>query len=53
MIETKTEIRQAILELINGPNTDLAPTIPPDTKLRSIYVDKNNVGYIRMGRQCS
>ena len=45
-IDKHQQIRQAILELINGPNTDLAPTIPLDTKLRSIYVDKNNVGYI-------
>ena len=45
-IDTHQQMRQAILELIKGPNTDLAPTIPPDTKLRSIYVDKDNVGYI-------
>jgi len=40
------QMRQAILEVIKGPNTDLAPTIPPDTKLRSIYIDKYNVSYI-------
>lgn len=46
IIDKHQQMRQAILELIKGPNTDLAPTIPPDTKLRSIYVDKDNVGYI-------
>ena len=40
------EIHYAISELIKGPiDIGLVPTIPPDTKLRSFYLDKNGVGY--------
>ena len=40
------QIRQALLELIKGPYTDLVRTVSPDTKLRSFYIDKHSVGYI-------
>ena len=45
-INTHQQIRHVLLELIKGPHTDLAPTIPPDTRLRSIYIDKDKVGYV-------
>ncbi|MFH1288381.1 MAG: GerMN domain-containing protein [bacterium] len=40
------QIKQAIIELIKGPNKDLIPVIPDGAMLKEVYLDKNGTAYV-------
>lgn len=40
------QIKQAVMELINGSSKDLVPVIPDGTVLKEVYLDKNGTAYV-------
>lgn len=44
------EAKQAVEELIKGPQNGLNPTIPPGVKLRQLYVDGRGIAYVDFTR---
>ncbi|MGM0453446.1 MAG: GerMN domain-containing protein [Thermodesulfobacteriota bacterium] len=43
--------RRIIEELIDGPQTDLIPTMPARTKLRAVYLDDRQTAYVDLSRE--
>lgn len=44
------EAKQAVDELIKGPQGDLNPTIPEGTELRQLYIDGQGTAYVDFSR---
>lgn len=44
------EARRTVAELIKGPQNDLNPTIPPDVRLRQLYIDGRGTAYVDFSR---
>jgi hypothetical protein len=41
------QAKQIVVELINGPNSrDLLPTVPKETRLRGLYLDRGGTAYV-------
>lgn len=40
------QIKQAVIELINGPGKELVPVIPDGAVLKEVYLDKNGTAYV-------
>lgn len=44
------EARRTVAELIKGPQNGLNPTIPPDVRLRQLYIDGRGTAYVDFSR---
>jgi spore germination protein GerM len=44
------EAKRTVEELINGPQGELNPTIPPGVKLRQLYIDGRGTAYVDFTR---
>lgn len=49
--DTAAFCRRMINALIEGPESDLLPTIPGKTKLRAVYLDNGQTAYVDLSRQ--
>jgi hypothetical protein len=48
--DTSDQIAETVRELINGPTTEgLARILPPDTKLRQVFVTEHGTAYVNFG----
>lgn len=46
------QAKQIIVELINGPNRDdLLPTLPPETRVLSLFIDRFKTAYIDLSEE--
>ncbi len=46
------QAKQIIVELINGPNRDdLLPTLPPETRVLSLFIDRFKTAYIDLSNE--
>lgn len=45
------QIRTVVEELVKGPKTPLAPTLPPDTKVLEVFVTGRGVAYVDLSKQ--
>lgn len=50
---TVEQVKSAILELIKGPTTALATTIPEETTVQAIFLDEKGCAYIDFSRAIS
>lgn len=48
------QAKQIVVELINGPQeAGLLPTLPPQTRLRGLYLDRNGTAYVDLSSEVS
>jgi len=45
------QIHTVVEELVKGPKTELAPTLPPDTKVLEVFVTGRGVAYVDLSKQ--
>ncbi len=46
------QAKQIVVELINGPeDPDLRPTLPPETSLRGLYLDRRGTAYVDLSEE--
>lgn len=45
------QIRTVVEELVKGPKTELAPTLPPDTKVLEVFVTGRGIAYVDLSKQ--
>ncbi len=50
---TVEQIKSAIVELIKGPTTALAPTVPAGTVVREVFLDEKGCAYVDFSRAIS
>ncbi len=49
---TPTEdAKRALAELVKGPESDLAPTIPPAARVRNLFIDSSGTAYADFDRE--
>ncbi|MEK7798979.1 MAG: GerMN domain-containing protein, partial [Acidobacteriota bacterium] len=48
------QAKQIVVELINGPQEPgLLPTLPPQTRLRGLYLDRSGTAYVDLSSEVS
>jgi spore germination protein GerM len=47
------QVKLTIAELIKGPSTDLMPTIPEETEVRTVFLDEKGCAYVDFSRAIS
>lgn len=48
---TTEDAKRALAELVKGPESDLAPTIPPAARVRNLFIDSSGTAYADFDRE--